>query len=55
MPLPSSGVFYFIFKMYGVHVESKNGNQNSRCWQDILTLIFDIIYVNIKSLGQRQN
>ncbi len=24
-------------KMYGVHVESENENQNPRCWQDILT------------------
>jgi hypothetical protein len=24
-------------KMYGVHVESKNENQNSRCWQDMLS------------------
>jgi len=23
--------------MYGVHVESENEKQNSRCWQDIYT------------------
>jgi hypothetical protein len=35
MPLPSSGVFYFIFKMYGGYIESNFVLQNSRWWQDI--------------------
>jgi hypothetical protein len=38
MPLPSSGVFYFIFKMYGGYIESNFVLQNSRWWQEILTL-----------------
>ena len=24
------------YKMYGIHVEPENENQNCRCWQDIL-------------------
>ena len=28
------------YKMYGIHVESENENQNARWWQVILTLIF---------------
>jgi hypothetical protein len=41
--------------MYGVHVESENGNQNSRWWQVILPFEFKIISCIVNWVGVSQN